>query len=114
MNMLRVLVCGGRDYSEEEKVAQTLDLLPFPLTLICGMAPGADMLAFRWAESRGLPIECYPANWRAQGLAAGPIRNQKMIDMGKPDLVIAFPGGRGTRDMMRRARANGVEVRIVA
>lgn len=31
----------------------------------------------------------------------------------KPDLVIAFPGGRGTADMVRRARAAGIEVREI-
>lgn len=111
--MLRVLVCGGRDYSDAGKVEQTLDLLPAPVTLICGMARGADVLAFSWAKSRGFPIDCYPADWQAHGRAAGPIRNQQMIDTGKPDLVIAFPGGAGTQDMMRRARATGIKVRTV-
>lgn len=46
------------------------------------------------------------------GKAAGPIRNQRMLDEGKPDLVVAFPGGRGTADMVRRAKAAGVPVRL--
>jgi hypothetical protein len=51
-----------------------------------------------------------PADWKAHGRAAGPIRNQRMIDEHRPELVVAAPGGRGTADMVRRARAAGIEV----
>jgi hypothetical protein len=53
----------------------------------------------------------YKAEWDKHGRAAGPIRNQQMLDDGKPDLVLAFAGGRGTDDMCRRAREAGIEVR---
>jgi ABC-type sugar transport system substrate-binding protein len=33
-----------------------------------------------------------------------------MLDEGKPDIVVAFPGGTGTADMVRRARKAGVVV----
>jgi hypothetical protein len=49
------------------------------------------------------------ADWSI-GRKAGPIRNQRMLDEHAPDLVVAFPGGRGTADMVRRARKSGVEV----
>ena len=52
----------------------------------------------------------FPAEWDKYGVSAGPIRNQKMIDEGKPDLVFAFPGGRGTTDMIRRAAVAGIRV----
>lgn len=50
------------------------------------------------------------ADWSKYGKAAGPMRNQKMLDEYKPDLVVALPGGRGTADMVSRARVAGVEV----
>jgi len=50
------------------------------------------------------------ANWAGLGRKAGPIRNQEMLDQGRPNMVVAFPGGRGTADMVRRARGAGVEV----
>jgi hypothetical protein len=59
-----------------------------------------------------VPIDVYVAQWKKHGRAAGPIRNQRMLDKGKPDLVVAFPGGRGTADMIRRAERAGVPVRI--
>lgn len=54
--------------------------------------------------------EPYPADWVRLGRAAGPVRNQLMIEQGKPDLVVAFPGNFGTADCVRRAKAAGVPV----
>ena len=81
-----------------------------PCVLIHGAARGADEGAARWAKSEGIASRAYPANWRKHGKAAGPIRNQQMLDDGRPDFVVAFPGGRGTADMVRRAHAAGVPV----
>jgi len=115
---MRVLVCGGRDFSDRTLLKATLDHLA-PSVVISGGARGADALAAEWAEATGwnvggVHLEEFPADWTAHGKAAGPIRNQQMLDEGKPDLVVAFPGGRGTADMVRRARAAGVEVREIA
>jgi hypothetical protein len=110
---MRVLVCGGRSFSDKARVWWALDSFgpPEVREVISGMAPGADTLAAEWAERFGFPLHKFPADWSKHGKAAGPIRNQRMIEEGKPDLVIAFPGGRGTADMIRRAKAAGVEVR---
>ena len=55
-------------------------------------------------------VEEYPADWKKYGKSAGPLRNQRMIDEGKPDLVVAFPGGVGTADMISRAKAYNISV----
>lgn len=110
---MRVLVCGGRNYDDLVGVSLVLDTMhvqrPFT-ALIEGGAKGADVCAATWAWHVGVPIERFPADWTTHGKAAGPIRNQRMIDEGKPDLVVAFPGGRGTADMVRRAKAAGIKV----
>ncbi|WP_068458962.1 DUF2493 domain-containing protein [Hyphomicrobium sulfonivorans] len=113
---MRVLVCGGRDFSDAAAVSRELDALALsgPLTLIEGGAFGADRLARLWALRKGLEVVTFPANWKLHGKAAGPLRNQEMLDAGRPDLVVAFVGGRGTADMVRRARAAGVKVREVS
>ena len=115
---MKVLVCGGRDFSDIRLLYQTLDALHAtegPIEyVIHGCARGADSLAHDWALTRRVAVAMYPAQWNRDGKAAGPIRNQKMLDEGKPDLVIAFPGGRGTADMARRAEAAGVKVRRIA
>jgi len=111
---MRVLVCGGRDYGDEPAVFGALDALRQRhgrLTIIQGGAPGADALARKWASIQtSVHLINEPADWKTHGRAAGPIRNQRMLDEHKPDLVLAFPGGRGTSDMVRRAKAAGVEV----
>lgn len=135
---MRVLVCGGRGYGEIPnyvprdqqaywtdraareafEVRETLYVADRDHRFTCvinGGAKGADRHAKKWAEVNSIPVETFKARWRQDGnKAAGPIRNQRMIDEGKPDLVIAFPGGKGTADMVRRARAAGIPVQEVA
>jgi hypothetical protein len=113
---MRALVCGGRDYEDKPFLWSVLDGIGPPAIseVISGMAAGADTYAAEWAKVRGLPLYAFPADWQKHGCAAGPIRNQQMLDEGKPDLVIAFPGGRGTADMVRRARKTGIPVREIA
>ena len=108
---MRVLVCGGRDYDDEDAVRAELQSLP-PCTIVHGDARGADRLADRIAAEMFIVTEPHPADWTRYGKAAGPIRNQEMLDSGI-NLVIAFPGGSGTADMVRRARKAGVEIREI-
>lgn len=111
-----ILVCGGRNYRDQDSVWGTLNELDRKYgltTLIHGGASGADTLAGMWARAWGVTEWVHPADWRKHGNAAGPIRNQDMLERGKPDLVVAFPGGRGTADMVRRAKTAGVPVHEV-
>jgi len=112
---MRVLVCGSRDFDDYDFVWNKIHELdsrlgPFT-TLIHGYASGVDSQAAIVAGTlKDCKIIGYRAEWRRYGKRAGPIRNQRMLDEGKPDLVIAFPGGRGTADMKQRARRAGIEV----
>lgn len=83
------------------------------LVIISGAAAGADTLAHDYAVSSWCELIEFPADWKRWGKLAGPQRNQKMLVEGAPDIVIAAPGGKGTADMVRRARAAGVEVREI-
>lgn len=111
---MRVLVCGGRKYRNEPHVFHVLDQIHADeIKISCiieGEASGADQLAALWASRRGVPIEPYPADWNRYGDAAGPIRNTEMLAKSKPDLVVAFPGGLGTADMIKKAKKAGVRV----
>ena len=115
--MCRVLVCGGRDFSDRERFADIMNGIVRRRRvgrIIQGGASGADELAREWCVRWHYTYEHFPADWKKHGRAAGPIRNQQMIDEGKPDLVVAFPGGRGTADMVNRAKLAGLEVIEVA
>jgi hypothetical protein len=114
---MRVLVCGGRDYHDRARVFAVLDKLHAEVgidVIIEGGAKGADQLAAIWSDKPGVDLERFEADWENQGSFAGPMRNRRMLEIGQPDLVVAFPGGRGTANMIRQARKAGVEVVEIA
>ena len=104
-----VLVCGGGRDTNREAVFAYLDQMHAEepvAVLIHGNDSGADTLAGEWAKANRVHESVYPH-------AAGPIRNQFMLDESLPDVVVAFPGGDGTADMVRRALHAGVPIRQV-
>jgi hypothetical protein len=110
-----VLVCGGRDYTDALKVDAILYGIHHetPITLLIhGGANGADSLAGEWAILAGVPTRVFEAQWRTYGKAAGFKRNIQMAEQ-DPDLVIAFPGGRGTKMMIDISKKRGLNVRVV-
>lgn len=110
---MRVLVCGGRDFNDFEWLNEVLTWFAGENgvdLIIHGAARGADSLAGEWAQLANIPVKAYPADWQKHGKAAGHIRNALMISDGKPDYVIAFPGGRGTANMIEQARKAGIGV----
>lgn len=121
---MRIIVCGGRNYDDRARVFEVLDALHAlrPIShVVTGGARGADMLATAWAGSKmtadnianGTRIPGFSycrANWRELGRSAGPIRNAHMLTAFEPELVVAFPGGPGTKDMIRQAKKAGVKV----
>lgn len=113
---MRVLVYGGRDFTNKRLAFNAIDLLhkEYGFTLVIdGMARGADTIAYNWAKDKGLLSERYPANWNKYGRAAGVIRNKQMLDEGKPDIAVAFPGGAGTSNMTRQLLEAGVLVKFI-
>lgn len=109
---MRVIVCGGRNFTDKKRVFDFLDFIhkEYPITeLIHGAARGADLLGAAWAQHRGVPIISVPARWAELGPSAGYVRNVKMADM-NPDMVIAFPGGKGTAMMMDIAIKRNITV----
>lgn len=140
---MKILVCGGREYLDKDRLEIVLNQLDGVKELVEGGAGGyrlkstpskifrdaigydmhkdesdkeyfgADTLAKVWADKKGgsIIVHTHPADWKKLGPKAGPIRNQEMLEK-HPDLklVVAFPGGNGTADMIKRAKAAGVAV----
>lgn len=114
---MRLVVTGGRDYSDTDGAFAALDELHarMPVTvLIQGEARGLDARAKNWAFRRGIPCASYAAQWDLYDKAAGGIRNQQMIDEGRPDYGLVFHGGDGTADMRRRLVLAGIPFEDVA
>lgn len=123
--MTRAIICGGRDFRSAIWMYAVLDAMhakrPFSLIIEGGQRSyetergkrvcvgGADYWASMWAMSRRIEVARVEARWAELGDKAGPIRNAEMLKQWRPDLVVAFPGGVGTADMVRKARAAGVE-----
>lgn len=110
---MRVIVTGSRYYNDEEKVNVTLDALHHMMRITCiiqGGATGADQLAREWAMRRKVKIDTFKADWRRYGNYAGPERNTDMAINGNADMCIAFIGGNGTDDMVKKAKAAGIRV----
>jgi hypothetical protein len=110
---LKILVTGGREYAEKEKVWEALDAVHRKsgiAAIVHGDARGADTLAKEWALERKIDHIPYPADWDKYKKGARPIRNQKMLDREKPDAVVAFPGNDGTADMIKRSMLAGLQV----
>lgn len=109
---MRAIVCGGRHYKDRAVLEGVLQgaVEAGMTTLVHGGCPtGADSMADAWARERGILVEVHRAQWEQDGLAAGPLRNQLMVEAGA-DMVIAFPGGKGTNDLVRRADRAGIRV----
>lgn len=119
---MRILICGGRDYGEKNETDKALFVDAWAklmakhgnhfVVINGGCRTGADKMAR--AIALGLEMECItvPAKFKTMGRCAGPARNQHMIDEYKPQAGVAFPGGTGTADMVRRLRAAGIPVWI--
>lgn len=115
---MRVIVCGGREYTDQEAVSRALLHVWLTndrpvMTIVQGGAQGADECARQVAATQSFPCETFRAEWEREGKSAGPRRNQRMVKAGA-DLLVAFPGGRGTADCVKRARKAGIPVTEVS
>lgn len=118
--MKRILVTGSRYLTIGGPIGQALcdvwdDMgRPLDATLVHGGARGADTMAEESWVANGLPVERHLAKWHLYGSAAGPRRNQEMVDLGA-DVCLAFylygAENRGTSDCAERARLAGIQVR---
>lgn len=120
---MRVLVCGDRNWDDKKFIDKVLFeywynrlVLEEDFVVIHGAARGADSIAGKIAREQSVTEEAFPAQWEKHGKSAGPIRNQQMLDEGKPGLVLAFhdniEGSKGTKDMVARAKRAGIETRV--
>ena len=107
----RIAVTGGRNFSDEALVNWAFREigLGYGDVLVHGACRGADEICARVAQFYGAYVEPHPADWKGHGKAAGPMRNREMLSA-NVDMLIAFPGGRGTANAVMTARELGVSV----
>lgn len=116
-----VLVCGGREFADYLLLVKKLDKITADLgklVVVHGAAAGADTLADKWVQERGHTVVRFHADWEKHGKAAGPLRNQEMLDFiltaQQRFAVCCWDGeSRGTKDMIRKLAGAGIETRII-
>lgn len=108
-----VLVCGDEGAIDEQRVFAILDRLladEGEFRIVHGGKRGADLLAAKWAVAHRVRSVVERASWFRYGKAAGPLRNEHMLNCYEPFLVVAFPGGKDCADLVARARRSGVRI----
>lgn len=113
---MKVVVAGGRDFTDYELLCRKLNHLLSNQTdvkIVCGEARGADSLGKRYANEYGYEVLSFPADWDRYGKSAGIRRNKEMAEVA--DALVAFWDGksRGTANMIRTMRAMDKPVRVV-
>lgn len=114
---MKVLVCGGSSYRNKAAVFDELDALHVhdQISLIInGGARGADYSASQWAKERDIPLRVFKADRNQYSDKAVFQLNDEMLREAQPDLVLAFPGGDVTADMIDKAENAGIRVVIAA
>lgn len=102
---MKICVTGGRDYQDEKRVFDVLAKLRPTVVIQGGCPTGADAFARRWAEEAGVTCVTYEADWKQHSRAASPMRNREMLVESTPNIVVSFPGGRGTKHCTETALA---------
>lgn len=117
---MQILICGSREWDNFEVIRNTFRELKIEgdkYTIIHGGCSGADSIAGFIAKEMGCKVQVFTADWKTYGKRAGPIRNQKMLDIGKPDMILAFHNkietSKGTLDLISRAQNKGLQVKLI-
>jgi SLOG family YspA-like protein len=113
---MRLLVCGGRHFEDAETVHRELTRLHWqkPISvLIHGSVTGVGIAAEAWARRYGIAVVRYPPNWELYGKKAEGLRSDFMLGDSRPALVVAFPGGRHTADLVQRSINARIAVLVI-
>lgn len=111
---MKTIIAGTRTHNRREHLSEAIQLAAdngiYVDELVCGMGGLVDMAAYHWAKNAGLKTQPFPADWKAFGHAAGPIRNQKMAEYADALIAIWDSKSPGTKDMIERAKAMGLKI----
>lgn len=110
-----VIVCGGLELTDREKVFSSLDywLARLPISkIVHGCRPGSELLAGEWAQARGVTVseaKLTKDDWAKLGGRQDAALNRIMLAF-RPERVIAFAGAGDMLDQARRAGVKCIEV----
>lgn len=118
MKEFKLIVAGGRDFNDAALMERVLIALAdveyadVALSIVSGMARGADALGYQFAKANGVKSYPFPAEWETHGKRAGFVRNAAMGDFA--DGLLAFwNGSRGTEHMIKYMQSLNKPVHII-
>ena len=110
-----VAVTGSKPVENADGICTALDRVhgKYPdMVLVHGGGPGAEKIAARWAEHKGVhQVVCRP-DWGAHGKAAPFRRNDQLLRL-LPKGLISFPGSGISENLVDKATQLGIPVHRV-
>lgn len=110
---MKCIIAGTRDISHYEFVRLCIERCPWHdeiTEVVSGDCRGVDVCGAVWGNDRGLPVRKFPADWKAYGFSAGPLRNRQMAEYADALIAIWDGESRGTANMIKTARDHGLRV----
>lgn len=117
--MLRFVIAGSRHFNDYKRLKNELDIIfrfynvKAEITIISGGCRGADALGERYARENGIPLEIFEAEWDKYGRAAGPIRNEKMVEYSSAVICFWDNKSRGTFSLIKLANKHKKPIKII-
>lgn len=119
MQEFKLIVAGGRDFTDTKLLEKAItdlaegEYAAKAISIVSGMARGADMLGYMFAVKHNVVVYAMPADWEQYGKRAGMIRNKAMGDAS--DALLAFWDGqsKGTKQMIDYMRKLGKPVHVI-
>ena len=106
MNEFKLIIAGGRDFTDALRLEEELlylangELEHYAVSIITGMARGADKLAYEFAVRNNVVYYPFPADWDRYGKSAGYRRNEEMANAAHGLLAFWDGKSRGTSHMI--------------
>ena len=107
-----VAVAGSKPVDDANPICAALDQVRGKykdMVLVHGGGPGAEKIAARWAESRGVHLVVCKPDWNAHGRAAPFRRNDQLLNL-MPKGLLAFPRSGVTENLVDKATQLGIPV----
>lgn len=112
---MKTIIAGSRTVRTYSLVVAAIGESAFTITeVVCGMAPGPDLMGMHWAmrQTPAIPVKKFPAHWNSLGRRAGFVRNSKMADYAEALVAVWDGKSSGTRHMIEEARKRGLQVYV--
>ncbi|MGF3024133.1 DUF2493 domain-containing protein [Methylobacterium aquaticum] len=108
----RIAFTGGKQFQDVTVIWDTLDKVrkKYPnMVLMHGGGEGAELIAAKWADNRGVAQVVFKPDWKRHSKAAPFRRNDAILEQA-PIGIIYFPGGGISDNLADKAMAKGIPV----